>query len=564
MKVVIIGGGPTGLFASLLMLPIFKDITVVEKRNDLRLSGEVSHKRSINIVLTSRGLWALEKIGLKEEMLALAVPVRGRVLHRFDRAARQRSTMFVPYGVEETEVIYAISRTELTKLLLSRAEEQGVRILFDHTLTSIDLKEKEAFFSVLTPTGVVVEQSLQADLFIGADGLNSHTRSELARHLAAHGNDEPNERMESSGLMYREVVIPAVSTTTPEGTARSPFALEPHGMHVWSNGSHSFVASPNRDGSFTGTFFFSESSTDRGDDALPPDAEVPEPHEVLGNQTDAHWAARLECFLDHYYPELYQLAPDVFTQLGTAHAYSLKTVFVSNWYVKGRLIVIGDAAHGITPLLGQGLNHGAESALLLSEAIGRHLASAPTPRDDPIVQQAEEARYGRVHPQEKQLEAAFAAFQRFQKPSSDAIAKMDMEKYSEMALKLPTAAFQTQKRIESFLETRHASIFRSRFFLITQTLVPYQWIEKLDVHICAMLEDVLKLCYDVGRAEQGGTHEASGCLDATRLLQEPAVVESLLKKLSYEETERVIQKHVRPFFDKHSINLKERKREYLV
>lgn len=64
--VVINGAGPVGCLTALLLQPYCTKITLIEKRCDLRLlSGDGIGNRSINLVLTSRGLYALEQVGLK-------------------------------------------------------------------------------------------------------------------------------------------------------------------------------------------------------------------------------------------------------------------------------------------------------------------------------------------------------------------------------------------------------------------------------------------------------------------------------------------------------------------
>ncbi|HRQ61938.1 MAG TPA: kynurenine 3-monooxygenase, partial [Alphaproteobacteria bacterium] len=68
--------------------------------------------RSINLVVTDRGLRALDKVGLKEKVLDISIPMKGRMLHDV-----QGQTTFVPYGQKDNEVINAVSRGLLNCLL---------------------------------------------------------------------------------------------------------------------------------------------------------------------------------------------------------------------------------------------------------------------------------------------------------------------------------------------------------------------------------------------------------------------------------------------------------------
>ena len=55
----------------------------VRKLEDMRKCTE-GGGRSINLVLTSRGLHALDQVGLKETVENITVPVYGRALHSVD------------------------------------------------------------------------------------------------------------------------------------------------------------------------------------------------------------------------------------------------------------------------------------------------------------------------------------------------------------------------------------------------------------------------------------------------------------------------------------------------
>ena len=73
----IIGGGLAGaLMAGLLARRGFK-VTIYERRGDLRRTG-AGGGRSINLALAERGLDALRKAGIENEVLANAVMMRGR------------------------------------------------------------------------------------------------------------------------------------------------------------------------------------------------------------------------------------------------------------------------------------------------------------------------------------------------------------------------------------------------------------------------------------------------------------------------------------------------------
>ena len=61
-------------------------VTVYERRPDPRVTG-AERGRSINLAISARGLDALEQVGLREQALARALPMHGRMVHPAARAA---------------------------------------------------------------------------------------------------------------------------------------------------------------------------------------------------------------------------------------------------------------------------------------------------------------------------------------------------------------------------------------------------------------------------------------------------------------------------------------------
>ena len=62
-------------------------MTLYERRPDPR-TGAAERGRSINLALSARGLDALERIGLAEQVMADALPMRGRMIHPVAGRAR--------------------------------------------------------------------------------------------------------------------------------------------------------------------------------------------------------------------------------------------------------------------------------------------------------------------------------------------------------------------------------------------------------------------------------------------------------------------------------------------
>ena len=91
-NLVIAGGGLVGSLAAILMKKRGYNVLVLEKRPDIR-KLQNDGGRSINLVVTSRGLNALEKAGLLKQTLNLTVPVTGRMIH-----SKTGETNYQAYG----------------------------------------------------------------------------------------------------------------------------------------------------------------------------------------------------------------------------------------------------------------------------------------------------------------------------------------------------------------------------------------------------------------------------------------------------------------------------------
>ena len=89
---------------------------------------KMSAGRSINLALSDRGLLALDKVGLAEEIKKISIPMHGRYIHNADS-----STAFQPYGKKDS-ISILVSRGTLNMKLMDLAEQQGVEIIFNQKM----------------------------------------------------------------------------------------------------------------------------------------------------------------------------------------------------------------------------------------------------------------------------------------------------------------------------------------------------------------------------------------------------------------------------------------------
>ena len=79
-KIIIVGAGLCGTLLAIRLAQRGYQISLHEKRGDMR-KANVDAGRSINLALSKRGLLALERVGLKEDILKECIPMRGRMIH---------------------------------------------------------------------------------------------------------------------------------------------------------------------------------------------------------------------------------------------------------------------------------------------------------------------------------------------------------------------------------------------------------------------------------------------------------------------------------------------------
>ena len=123
------------------------EIDLFERRSDPR-AGNTVGGRSINLALSTRGIHALEQLGLADEVLRHAIPMRGRMIHDPDGALH-----FSPYDRDPNKCINSIGRDILNTVVIEAAQRYpNVRVHFNQRCTDVDLDEPAAQF-VQTETG---------------------------------------------------------------------------------------------------------------------------------------------------------------------------------------------------------------------------------------------------------------------------------------------------------------------------------------------------------------------------------------------------------------------------
>lgn len=117
--VAIVGGGLAGCLLAVYLRQRGIPVDVFESRQDMRRNLGLAG-RSINLVLTSRGMHALDQVGLLGGILKICTPVYGRTLH-----LQNGDTAYQAYGPDPSFCNYSISRADLNVALIKAAVDAG-------------------------------------------------------------------------------------------------------------------------------------------------------------------------------------------------------------------------------------------------------------------------------------------------------------------------------------------------------------------------------------------------------------------------------------------------------
>ncbi len=328
---VISGGGLAGSLLALVLANRGMRVTVFEKRGDLR-SLKAPSGKSINLALSERGIHALSKVDLADQILKGTIPMRGRMIH-----ARDGSTSFLPYSQNEGEYIRSVSRPGLNRTLLEKAGlHPNIGLHFNSEVLSTDPDKKVVSLNSPDPSG----REVSYDLLFGADGAGSRVRSSL------HAISDIGYRQDMLEHGYKELSMPA--------SADGSFVLEPEALHIWPRGTYMLIALPNLDHTFTCTLFLPFDG-DPGFNQLKEESQI-------------------SAFFDSQFQDVIPLIPSLLTDFGNNPTGKLGTVRCDKWTYGDSALILGDAAHAIVPFFGQGMNCAFEDVSVLSEMLdaGNH------------------------------------------------------------------------------------------------------------------------------------------------------------------------------------------------
>mmetsp|Transcript_21114 Transcript_21114/g.48347 ORF Transcript_21114/g.48347 Transcript_21114/m.48347 type:complete len:272 (+) Transcript_21114:2-817(+) len=236
---------------------------------------------------------------------------------------------------------------------------------------------------------------------------------------------------------YKELAMPAGKD--------GKHAMPPHGLHIWSSGELMLIALPNNDGSFTCTLFG--------------------PFRTLESVRTAEEVLR---FFEIHFPDAVGLMPDLTSDYINNPIGALSTVRCSPWNFN-QMLLLGDAAHGVVPFYGQGMNCGFEDCIELDDAL------EATGHD---------------------WAAALPIFAAERKQATDALADLALDNYIEMRDKTVDRLFLLKCRVHAVLHALLGSSYwqPSLHTAVSFTTMPYHVARS----VCARQDRILARAALVG------------------------------------------------------------------
>ena len=414
-KFVLIGSGLAGGLLAAYLGRRGYEVELYERRVDPR-EGNIVGGRSINLALSTRGIYALERLGIADEVLRHAIPMPGRMIH-----SKSGDLHFSPYDRDPSKFINSIGRAALNTTVIEAAQRySNVRVHFNHRCTEVDIDQALAHLATSAVEAAAVPAaapqktiSAHGDAVIGVDGAFSAVRQSMQKRITGFAY---NESYLAHG--YKELTIPPAS----DGS----WQMQKNALHIWPRKSFMMIALPNPDGSFTCTLFW----------------EFEGPRSFATTTTDDE----IRRFFEEEFPDAVPLMPSLLEDFKTNPTGSLVTVRCAPWFFKDKVALVGDAAHAVVPFYGQGMNAAFEDCVVLDEC----LAEFPQDRH-----------------------RAFAEYFSRRKENADALADLAIENFIEMRDKTASRIFRAKKKLDHLLEGLLPGSYLPLYTMVTFTRMPY-------------------------------------------------------------------------------------------
>ncbi|KAJ6782704.1 hypothetical protein PWT90_07591 [Aphanocladium album] len=369
---IIIGGGPSGLITA---LRLHQTTNIKCKIYEIR-SAPTTLGGAIGI--PCNGLRLLDRLGVFQAMSERGNNEPTMTLHSLAGAVLGKRDMVGDAGIATGHGYLRIRRTDLLDVLLQAAEAAAIPLYFDKSITSIT---ETADYVTATFADGTVET---ADMLIGCDGIHS-----AVRRLHVDPPQEPH---------YTGYA--ALGSMVATQNVAHEYAQHLAGIHGVFTTKGMLAVMPCSAAKDQLLWFFSRAvsrpTADGGNDSR-------DGWDVQRAEEVANFKTELTDVLKDGNGSFVEMLRSVVDATQTVSFYPVfKLDEGVNWH-RGRCIILGDAAHAMSPSSGQGTSMAIEDVFLLS----RLLQDAATP-----------------------LEVAFQAFVNIRRPRVEELGRLGLQNAS--------------------------------------------------------------------------------------------------------------------------------------
>lgn len=381
-KIVIVGAGASGLlFAHYLLHRGDKyQVEIYELRDDPRVVP-FSKSRTFPIALNQRGMNAINQIsGLLTALKACSVEIKRTISHQANGKQQVISRKKPSIGVNRNQLTIV-----LLEQLIKKFDDSRLKIHFNCECKQVDFTNKQAQFQDKDKSF-----NVEYDLLIGADGVNSIVREQM---------------LSIEALTYEQTIYPNqyksifLSFCNEDYVNKFQGKFQVGELHTWRIEDGTTILLLCQPDAITGVIYF------------------PSKKNQVANLSSTQ---ELMQFLTLEFPQVAPLmSKEEALEFISRPVSSVKTIRCSSYHYGDSVLIIGDAAHAISPSLGQGCNAALEDTLILNELLDEYgdnfaqvLEQFSLRRKDDAYAVAEMSEFG--FPSSKKLMIQFILRERFQ------------------------------------------------------------------------------------------------------------------------------------------------------
>ena len=310
MKATIVGGGIAGLTVAVGLEKYGFDYQLFEATSEFKTAGA-------GIILSPNALFVLDRLGLYDEIAEAGHPLRFfNVTDEEGELIQKNDTTYSLHG--KTYEAIGIHRATLQKLLLSNIDRPKLNL--GHSLEKIDLNQSSLHFH----NGKVVK----SDLILGCDGIHSATRK----------------------VIFPEVSLRYSGQTCWRGIAQLSMEDDqlPQQAEMWGSGVRfGFVPISKEQ-----VYWYATAVTPAGQK----------------DQSSAQTKQNLASLFKNFAPHVLKI---IDATENTMRHDLIDFPPLESWS-KRNILLVGDAAHAMTPNMGQGAAQSIEDAWSLVNVLQMH------------------------------------------------------------------------------------------------------------------------------------------------------------------------------------------------